>query len=599
MERIKLFIKTIVFSFKLTFASSKLMVLLTFLLMVLNMIFPFLSLYITKNIFDELVKATVDMSVMITYILLFIGLIIICNIVAAAANITSKTVSEKTAHAYDTVILEKISKTPMEIIDSSAGRDILDELRQVGYSINSLPSNIIVLISTLVSLCIAIGILMKLNVWFLMLFLAASIPGIIFEVFMKRKIEDLRRKTTPDIRKFSYYRWMLTDAWPAKDVRMYDLTDPIKTRYKEERDKYVKENKRLDIKHLLISFPIKVICRSGVIIFTVFIILQAFNGEITIGDISLYIGTAGTVSSSIITFLTTITLWFTAIVDRMKILFDFLSMYSPEDRQGKRVIDKFESLEFIDVYFKYPSSEQYVLKGVSFRLEKGDKLSIVGINGAGKSTIIKVMLGFYQIESGKILINGNPMEDYSMKEIRKMFTVLFQNYVQYPLTLRENIALSCIEEKDNDEKIITAMKQSGFYNESKNFSNGFDVYMSRQFDDEGIEVSKGQWQKIALSRAYFKNADIIIFDEPSSALDAEAEEKIFQNFSSISKERTGIMISHRISSSKISNKIIVLDEGKIIESGTHPELIAFGGLYAKLYNLQMKKYTMTGGDLHE
>lgn len=130
---------------------------------------------------------------------------------------------------------------------------------------------------------------MKLNVWFLMIFLVASIPGIIFEVFTKRKIEDLRRKTTPDIRKFSYYRWMLTDAWPAKDARMYDLTDPIKARYKEERDKYVKENKRLDIKRLLISFPIKVICRSGVIIFTIFIILQAFNGKITIGDISLCI----------------------------------------------------------------------------------------------------------------------------------------------------------------------------------------------------------------------------------------------------------------------------------------------------------------------
>lgn len=599
MERIKLLLKTISYSFKLTFASSKLMVLLTFLLRILEIIFPFVYLYITKDIFDGLVKENVDMSLMVTYILLFIGLIIIRNIVSTAASITSKTVSEKTAHKYDTDILEKINKTPMEVIDSSMGRDIFDELRQVGYSINSLPTTIIALISTLISLCIAIGILIKLNVWFLILFLAASIPGIIFEVFMKRKIEDLRRKTAPDVRKFSYYRWMLTDAWPAKDVRMYDLTDPIKERYKEERDKYVKENKRLDLKQLLISFPIQFISRIGVIIFTIFIILQALDRKITIGDITLYIGTAGTVSGSIITLLSTIALWLTAIVDRMRFLFDFLSMYSPEDRQGIRVIDKFDSLEFNDVYFKYPSSEQYVLKGVSFRLEKGDKLSIVGINGAGKSTIIKVMLGFYQIESGEILINGYPMADYGMKEIRKMFTVLFQNYVQYPLTLRENIALSCIEEKDNDEKIITAMKQSGFYNDSKNFSNGLDTYMSRQFDDEGMEVSKGQWQKVALSRAYYKNADIIIFDEPSSALDAEAEEKIFQNFSGISKKRTGIMISHRISSSKISNKVIVLDEGKIIESGTHQELIAFDGLYAKLYNLQMKKYTMTGDDLHE
>ena len=326
------------------------------------------------------------------------------------------------------------------------------------------------------------------------------------------------------------------------------------------------ENKKVDLKYLSIFFPIQFISKMGVMIFSVFVIFQAMDGKITIGDISLYIGAAGTVSSSIITLLSNVALWLTAIVDRMKFLFDFLSLYSPEDNEGIRFINSFDSLEFRDVYFKYPTSEQYVLQGVSFRLEKGDKLSIVGVNGAGKSTIIKIMLGFYQIQSGEILINGYPLTDYSMKEIRKIFTVLFQNYVKYPLTLRENIALSYIEDKDDDKKIIKAMKQSGFYNDSKSFKCGLDTYMSRRFDDEGIEVSEGQWQKVAMARAYFKNADIIIFDEPSSALDAEAEDRMFQNFSNISKNKTGIMISHRISSSKLSNKIIVLDGGKLLKA---------------------------------
>lgn len=599
MERIKLFLKTISYSFKLAFSVSKFMLFFTFFLKILEIIFPFVYLYITKNIFDELTKVNIDIYLITVNILLFIGLIIIRSIVSTTASITSKTVSEKLAHQYDMDILKKANKTPMEIIDSSMGRDMFDELRQVGYSINSLPTTIITLISIVISLCIAINILMQLNIWFLIIFLAASIPGVIFDVFMKKRIEDLRRKMAPDVRKFSYYRWMLTDSWPAKDIRMYDLTDPIKERYKEERDKYVKENKKVDLKYLSIFFPIQFISKMGVMIFSVFVIFQAMDGKITIGDISLYIGAAGTVSSSIITLLSNVALWLTAIVDRMKFLFDFLSLYSPEDNEGIRFINSFDSLEFRDVYFKYPTSEQYVLQGVSFRLEKGDKLSIVGVNGAGKSTIIKIMLGFYQIQSGEILINGYPLTDYSMKEIRKIFTVLFQNYVKYPLTLRENIALSYIEDKDDDKKIIKAMKQSGFYNDSKSFKCGLDTYMSRRFDDEGIEVSEGQWQKVAMARAYFKNADIIIFDEPSSALDAEAEDRMFQNFSNISKNKTGIMISHRISSSKLSNKIIVLDGGKIIESGTHQELISCNGLYAKLYNLQMKKYTMTKEDLDE
>jgi ABC-type multidrug transport system fused ATPase/permease subunit len=200
------------------------------------------------------------------------------------------------------------------------------------------------------------------------------------------------------------------------------------------------------------------------------------------------------------------------------------------------------------------------------------------------------MLGLYQIESGQILVNGYPISDYDTKDVRKMFSALFQNFVQYPLSLRDNVSLSDLGKRFDDGEIIEALKQSGIYEDYDKFENGIESYMTRQFDDNGIELSKGQWQKIALSRAYFKNAEIIIFDEPSAALDAEAEDRIFRNFEDISENKTAIMISHRISSAKMSNKVIVLDDGKIIESGTHEELAEFNGLYAKLYNLQMEKY---------
>lgn len=214
------------------------------------------------------------------------------------------------------------------------------------------------------------------------------------------------------------------------------------------------------------------------------------------------------------------------------------------------------------------------------------------INGSGKSTIIKLMLGLYEIDSGRILINGYPMSDYDIKDIRKLFSALFQNFVQYPLTLRDNIALSDYSRADKDSEIIEALVQSGLYDDIKpKLKNGLDSYMSRNFDDNGTELSKGQWQKAALSRAYFKNAQIVIFDEPSAALDAEAEDRIFRNFEEISGNKTGIMISHRISAARISNKIIVLDEGKIVESGRHEELVSAGGLYSRLYNLQKEKYT--------
>lgn len=174
-----------------------------------------------------------------------------------------------------------------------------------------------------------------------------------------------------------------------------------------------------------------------------------------------------------------------------------------------------------------------------------------------------------------------------------MFSALFQSFVQYPLTLRDNIALSDYGRVSNETEINAALKQSGVYDEIQpKLKKGLDSYMTRSFDDKGTELSKGQWQKVALSRAYFKNTPIVIFDEPSAALDAEAEDRIFKNFEAISDKKTGIMISHRISAARMSNKIIVLDRGVIAEQGTHDELVALGGLYAKLYNLQKEKYTV-------
>ena len=201
------------------------------------------------------------------------------------------------------------------------------------------------------------------------------------------------------------------------------------------------------------------------------------------------------------------------------------------------------------------------------------------------------MLGLYEIESGEILINGYPMSDYNIIDVRRMFSALFQNFVQYPLSLRDNIALSDYDRASDDDAVISALKQSGVYDEmQEKLTNGLDSFMTRQFDDNGTELSKGQWQKVALSRAYFKNADILIFDEPSAALDAEAEDRIFKNFEDISEGKTGIMISHRISAARMSNKIIVLDGGIITECGSHDELVEKNGLYAKLYNLQKEKY---------
>ena len=595
MNKTKLFIKSIGYSANLVYKSSGFMVLIYFALNIISSTLTLFSTFALKYVLDSLSNENLHIQTILLWVGLYAVSLVIAQANTSVQSILYDSVFKKAEHLYECNLADKLAKLPLSIIDSSKGKDMVADVRYAKNTAVYTTYRMVRIISLLYTFVVAFVTLVEFNIWFSLLFLILTIPGIILNEMYDRKAEKLRREKAPDVRKFSYYRWMLTDAWPAKDVRMYDLTDSIKVRYNEEKVQYLTANKKLDKKKVRSLLLAEIIRRSGEVAFTVFVVYQAINGQISIGDVALYIGFALAASNSFNSIVFTLVMGYTRATEILDRLFEFFAIKA-ERNCCSRPLERFESLTFNHVYFKYPHTEKYVLSGVSFTINKGDKLSIVGINGSGKSTIIKLMLGLYEIESGQILINGHPMSDYDMRDVRKMFSVLFQSYVQYPLTLRENIALSSLERIENSEEIEGVLAQSGVYETLKpKLENGIDSFMTRRFSDKGTELSKGQWQKIALSRAYFKNAPIIIFDEPSAALDAEAEDRIFKNFESVSDGKTGIMISHRISSARMSNKIIVLDGGRITEQGTHDELVSLDGLYAKLYNLQREKYTMKEG----
>lgn len=586
MNKIKSVAKSIGYSWDLILQSSRYMIFLYFALMMITTSFPLLSAFLLKYVLDMLTSNAQETGKLWIVIIIYGVSLIVNQGIASAKGVVRSSIVQKARHLYECRLAEKLASLPMDILDSSEGRDLIDEVRYTEGAAVRLTFQVANVISQAYTFAVAFAVLAAFSPGFSLMFLIFTISGMSCNEYYIRKSDELRAKMAPDVRKFHYYRWMLTDAWPAKDVRMYDLTDSIRKRYQEEKAVYSEAHRKLGKKALSGRLFIELFRRSGEIVFITYVVLSALDGKIGIGDVALYIGFANTIANSLL-----ITADFGRISKLMEKLFDFFSI-NTEQKQGNRKLDTFISLAFDNVYFKYPHTETYVLSGVSFTVNKGDKLSIVGINGSGKSTIIKLMLGLYRIESGQILINGYPMSDYDMRDVRKLFSVLFQNFVRYPLTLRENIALSSLERIQSSGAIEDVLTQSDVYEDIKpKLENGLDSFMTRRFDDKGTELSQGQWQKIALSRAYFKNAPVIIFDEPSAALDAEAEDRIFRNFESISDGRTGIMISHRISSARMSNKIIVLDGGRITEEGTHDELVLLDGLYAKMYRLQREKYT--------
>ncbi len=595
MSRMKLFLKSVRFSLSLVYQSSGLLVFVYFLLSLLGSALGLLSTYALRFLLNALSSAQAAAPDALIWIAVYVILLVLTQGNEAFQNILYDSVFKKAEHQYECRLADKMSTLSLSVLDSSVGRDMTDDVRYARNTAVYLVYRLVKIISYACTFAAAFVVLFQFNFGFSLLFLVLTIPGIVMTFVFDKRADELRRRQAPDVRKFSYYRWMLTDAWPAKDVRMYDLTEPIKSRYEEVKKEYLAANRRLDKQKLYSLLFAEAVTRVGEVAFSVYVVYEAVLGRIGIGDVALYIGFAVTVAGAFTEMVSyAVFAWArtTAVMGRVFAFFEIES-----DRPvGKVPVSAFETLQFDNVCFKYPYTDKYILNGVSFTLHRGEKLSIVGVNGSGKSTIIKLLLGLYEIESGQILLNGLPMGDYDIRQVRKLFSALFQSFAQYPLSLRDNIALSDYDRAGQDAEIEAALKQGGVYEElQEKLENGLDSYMTRKFDDSGTELSKGQWQKIALSRAYFKNAQVLIFDEPSAALDAEAEDRIFQNFEAISEGRTGIMISHRISAARMADRIIVLDGGKITESGTHEELVAQGGLYARFYNLQKEKYTAGEG----
>lgn len=585
-------LKTFHYTFKLMYRSSRLLFVVYFLIQLACSVTPLWSTYILKEILDRLVTSESVWRLVCVYL----GSVALLLILQSVQTVCYNTMTQKAEHQYACELAAKMDEMPLSFLDTSRGKNLIDEVQSLRTSVVNMPNYVIQTITFFLTFIVAFIKLASFSWEFSLVFLILTIPGFLSQLYFRKKADALRRKQAPDVRKFCYYRWMLTDGWPAKDVRTYDLTEPLMKRYDEEKTAYLAANKKLDKKRMFATLITEFVMRSGEIVFSFYVIIKAVTGPISVGDVSLYIGFSVAATMAFERVVGAVLYGIVRSVANMKYVFEFYETETPLIRGGKRELSRFESLTFDNVFFRYPTSEKYVLNGVSFTLNRGDKLSIVGINGAGKTTIIKLMLGLYEIESGRILVNGYPASDYDTRDIRDLFSVLFQGFVQYPLTLRENVALSSLEKLGNDSEIEDALRRSGVYDELQpKLENGLDSWMTRNFDDHGTELSKGQWQKVALSRAYFKEASIIVFDEPSAALDAEAEDRIFKNFAEMSDGKTGVMISHRISSSRISNKIIVLDGGRIVERGTHDELVSSDGLYAMLYNLQKEKYTLGKG----
>ena len=556
-------------------------------------VIPLISVWLWKLILDELsviFQTKTSSHIVWFYLGLYLALQVFLSIIKQINSVIYDKIKRKVTCNLDMTIMEKMANIDAAFFDNPQNSNMLISARTSEIYITD---NITWMIDTVIRTIVFIsGLVVFLSYdWIVgILFIATYIPGSIISFRDRKRLDDWSINNIPESRKKDYYKSLLTGHFAALDLRLYNLSDYFKKQYNELWNKIRVEREKLFVKGFVASFFSSFLTYSGIVAIILLSVHSVLRGKMPIGTLALYIGLAQTSGRNFGSIVRDIVCQVKIIVPYIILYSDFLNYDNNIKDEGEELIPQYPEIEFHHVYFKYPGNEEYTLKNLSFKIGSGKKIALIGVNGAGKTTIIKLLLRFYDPNAGEILLNGKNIRNYPLCEIHKMFGVCFQDINCYSMTFRENIAMSDIDRKDEDKSIMAAAEASGANEFVASLVDGLETDMTKRFNNEGVALSRGQWQKIALARAFFRDSQFVILDEPSSALDPEAEDYIFSSFKCLCKDKGGILVSHRLSSIMMVDEILVLDCGVAIESGTHTELMRRNGKYASMYRMQSEKY---------
>jgi ATP-binding cassette subfamily B protein len=451
---------------------------------------------------------------------------------------------------------------------------------------------------TLVTLSAA---LLAFSPWLMLLLVVAIVPSFLGETRFAAMEYSLLFRWTPERRQLDYLRWVGASDDTAKEVQLFGLADWLTERYRVLSDRWYDENRKLAVRKAVVSSGLSFIGTFGYYGAYIVIIARAIAGAITLGSLTFLAASFSRGRDLIQRLL----LGASSIYEQglyLRDLFLFFEMKPtissrPGAPQVPRPIRK--GFVFEDVGFKYPGSDRWAVRHVSFELSPGERIALVGENGAGKTTLTKLLARLYDPSEGRILLDGIDLRDYDLASLRREIGVIFQDFVRYDMRFDENVGVGEIESvrgylddgatAQAPEAIVHAADQSLASSLLPRLPAGYRQMLGRRFDD-GVDLSGGEWQKIALGRAYMRDAQVLILDEPTAALDARAEYEVFVRFSELMAGRMGVLISHRFSTVRMADRIIVLRGGEVVEEGTHEQLVGAGGLYAELFGMQAIGY---------
>ena len=581
---------------RLVWLSSPSKTLLSFLLRILRSAMPVALLYVGKLIIDQVVLLTqpghsFDHSYLWKLVAIEFALAILTDALSRMINLMDSLLGDLFSNFTSMRIMRHAATLDLDQFEDSVFYDKLERARQQTLGRTVLLSQVMSQVQDMISMALLLSGLIVFNPLLILLLLIAIIPSFLGESYFNSQNYALTRSQTPERRELDYVRYLGASDETAKEIKIFNLAGFVINRFKTLSDKFYTENSKLAVRRSFWGTILSILGSTGYYAAYVFIIARTINGNMSVGDLTFAAGSFRQLRSLMEGMLAR----FTSVSQGAIYLNDFLDFFEikPKIAVAQKPLPFpnpiKEGFTFENVGFRYHNSENWANRHVSFKLRPGEKLALVGENGAGKTTLVKLLARLYDPTEGRILLDGADIREYAIEDLRFHIGVIFQDFLRYQMTFSQNIAVGNVAEIGNTELIKKAAQQSLADALAEKLPQRYDQWLGRKFND-GVELSGGEWQKVALARAYMKDAQVLILDEPTSALDARAEYEVFQRFSSITKGKSAVLISHRFSTARLADRIMVLDKGTVLEIGSHEELLEKNGKYAELFQLQAAGY---------
>ena len=569
-------------------------------LRVLRAFVPVATFWVGKLILDTVIAVRdgqAELSELWRYVAIEVAIVVAGEILARGSSLVESLLSDLFSNMMSVRLMEHASTLDLAQFEDPTFYDHLERARRQTVGRIALLTQLVSMGQAAITLLTIGGVLIAYSPWMGLLLLAAVLPSFLGETHFAALGYSLLFRWTPERRQLDYLRLIGASDKTAKEVQMFGLAPWLTERYRVLADKFYTENRQLSLKRGAVSAALSIFGTLGYYVAYVIIILRAVRGEITPGTLIFLSASFARGRDTIQGIL----LAASSVYEQalyLRDLFVFLDMRPTISSQpGARAvpIPVREGFVFEDVGFRYPGNDKWAIRNVSLVLRPGERVALVGENGAGKTTITKLIARLYEPTEGRITLDGVDLREYDLASLRKAIGVIFQDFVRYDMRFDENIAVGEIESVRDEledgvpESIDVAANNSLASSLLPRFPLGYKQMLGRRFED-GVDLSGGEWQKVALARAYLRDAQLLILDEPTAALDARAEFEVFLRFSELVAGRMAILISHRFSTVRMADRIIVLRDGQVEESGTHEQLIAGRGLYEELFRMQAAGY---------